>query len=266
MKPFSARPGLPVGLSGRRPAIGPDVRVEAWSTRALGALADVAATPVRRSARQIQYWMLNGIVRAGDAARVDPALSYELTYMADRPIGWERPKSMGHAHSRPAPRRPGYAEVCEVLEGLAGFIVQDLGPGPSATFAALVTARPGERVVLPPLLQHASVNLAGDPMVFSDVISRAIRTDYAPLASARGMTWLIDLDGIPRANPEYTHVPELLRFTAEEWSGPAARPLYSDYVEDPGSLDWIGNPDLFPERVPLLWARIEEVIARLEAS
>jgi oxalate decarboxylase/phosphoglucose isomerase-like protein (cupin superfamily) len=268
MKEFTAPAGIEVGLARRRPALGPGIRVDERAVRPLGAMGRVAATPVPAGSRRIQYWMLNSMVREADADRADPRLCYDFTFMADLPIGWERPKTLGHTHPRPAPGRLGFAEICEVLDGTVGFMVQDLLPGPRSTFAALVVGRPGDRVVLPPFLLHASINLAGAPAVFSDVIDRRIvegklPSDYNGVADAHGMAHFIDLDGADRPNPFYKEVPPLQRLTALEWSGPSPdRPLYRDYVEKPASLDWIIDPELFPERFPGLWARVREVAMR----
>ncbi len=268
MKQFSASPGLEVGLVRRRPSVAPGIRVDERSVRLLGAMRHVTATPVSPQSRRIQYWMLNSMVREADAGRVDPRLCYDFTFIPDRPIGWERPKTLGHSHPRPGPGRIGFAEVVEVLDGTVGFLIQDLLPGPRSTFAALVTGRPGDRVVLPPFLTHASINLSGDPCVFSDVIDRRIvegqlPSDYNPVAEARGMAYFVDLDGEARPNPFYKEVPPLQRFTVEEWSGPSRdRPLYQDYVENPGMFDWIIDPDLVPERFASVWARVADVEAR----
>jgi glucose-6-phosphate isomerase len=206
--------------------------------------------------------MLNGVILKRDTTCADPTLMYDLTFLPDRPIGWERPKTHGHVHSNPPDSPLGYPEIFEVLEGLAGFMIQDLKPGPSATYAALVTVGPGERVVLPPLLHHAAISLSGDPLVFSDVVSRACRPDYAPLAGAHGMAYLVDLSGRVQRNSAYTSIPPLVHVTAKEWCGLARRPLYVDFVEDPGSLEWISKPDLFPECFPELWARLAPVYSR----
>jgi oxalate decarboxylase/phosphoglucose isomerase-like protein (cupin superfamily) len=265
VKGFSAPAGIDVGLARRRPAVGSGIRVDERSVRRLGAMGSVTATPVAEHPRRVQYWMLNGMVREADSGRVDPRLCYDFTFMPDRPNGWERAKTLGHSHRRPAPGRLGFAEVIEVLEGVVGFLVQDLLPGPRATFAALVTGRPGDRVIMPPFLSHASINLAGDPCVFSDIIDRRVvagqvPSDYSDVARAHGMAWYIDLDGQARANPNYIGVPPLQRFTALEWSGPSPdRPLYHDYVEDARGFDWIVDPDLFPDRFPGLWARVKDV-------
>jgi oxalate decarboxylase/phosphoglucose isomerase-like protein (cupin superfamily) len=268
MKEFTAPAGIEVGLVRRRPALGPGIRVDERAVRRLGAMGRVAATPVPPRSRRIQYWMWNGMVREADTARVDPRLCYDFTFMADLPIGWERPKTLGHTHPRPAPGKLGFAEIVEVLDGTVGFMIQDLFPGPRSSFAALIVGKPGDRVVLPPFLLHASINLAGDPAVFSDVIDRRIvagqlPSDYNGVADAHGMAYFMDVDGAARPNPVYKDVPPLQRFTALEWSGPAPdRPLYGDYVQRPDDFDWIVDPGLFPVRFPTLWARVSDVATR----
>ena len=271
MKHLSAPAGIEIGLSQGRPAVGPGIRIDERATRRLCAMAPVSATPVSPSARRIQYWMLNGIVREEDASRVDPRLCYDFTYLPDRPVAWERCKTFGHSHPRPGPENLGFGEVLEVLEGTAGFLLQDLFPGPRSTYAALVTAQPGERVIFPPSLAHASVNLGSGQLVFSDIIDRRIverqlPSDYSKVAAARGLAYHSDLEGDARPNPTYLEVPPLPRFTAEEWSGPTPDlPLYRDYVERPDNWDWIHDPDLFPKRFPALWERVAGVITRMDA-
>ena len=265
MKGFSAPAGIDVGLVRGRPVVGPGITVTERAVRPLGAMGAVTALPVPGGSRRVQYWMLNGMVRESDAGRVDPRLCYDFTFIPDRPIGWERAKTLGHSHARPPEARLGFAEVIEIVEGTVGFIVQDILPGPRATYAALIVAGPGQRVVMPPFLSHASINLGGDPVVFTDVIDYRVvdgrlPSDYSRVAGAHGFAWFIDTDGRARRNPVYTEAPELQRFTALEWSGPwPDRPLYADYVTNPASLDWLLNPDLFPERFPDLWARVEDV-------
>jgi oxalate decarboxylase/phosphoglucose isomerase-like protein (cupin superfamily) len=200
--------------------------------------------------------MYNGVARTADLARIgSKAIRYDLTALAERPVGAERPKSAGHRHIG-----GGYAEVCEVLAGTAGFLIQDLGPGPASTYAALVTVRAGEWIVLPPFLHHVTISLAGDPLVFSNLIDRRSVGEYASVAGAGGFAWFVMADGGIVANPRYTSVPVMERYSAVEWSGPAGGPLYHTFVDDPDDFDWLSGPAEFRARHPEMQERLRPAL------
>jgi oxalate decarboxylase/phosphoglucose isomerase-like protein (cupin superfamily) len=248
MPDLSARAGLPLATARGRLVLGDGLTVEETGVRRLGQLASVAATPIDPASRRIQYWMYNGVAVEADLPRIGGLpIRYELTALADRPVGLERPKSAGHTHLG-----IGYAEVCEVLTGTAGFLIQDLRPGPSATYAALVTVAAGEWIVLPPYLHHVTISLGGDPLVFSNVIDRRSVGEYASVANAGGFAWFVMADGDVVANPRYSSVPTLERYSAVEWSGPASGPLYRAFVDDPGDLAWLSGPAEFRARHPAM--------------
>ncbi len=140
-------------------------------------------------------------------------------------------------------------------------------PGPAAwTTRHLRVARHRPswgRIVLPPILHHATISLAGDPLVFSDVIDRRSAGEYATIAAARGLAWFIGVDGTASPNPYYTSVPPLHRLDASDWSGASEGPLYRALVDDPSAFDWLGDPQLYRARFPALAARIEPVLALL---
>jgi glucose-6-phosphate isomerase len=253
--------GLPLRIDDHGLILDGSIAVEETAVRRLSELAPVAEDPTVATGDRIQYWMYNGVAATADLPRLGPLpMRYELTVLADRPIGRERPKSLGHVHVG------GYPEVCEVLAGTAGFLVQDLLPGPRATFAALVTVRPGERIILPPILHHGTISLAGDPLVFSDVIHRRSSGEYATIAAARGLAWFIDISGTAFPNPHYAGVPPLQRMDAIDWSGTSESPLYSAFVDDPSAFNWLGDPDRYRARFPALADRMEPVLAALPAD
>jgi len=256
MPDLSARAGLTLATARGRLVLGRDLTVEEAGVRRLGQLASVAAGPIDPASRRIQYWMYNGVAVETDLPRIGSLpLRYELTALADRPVGAERPKSAGHTHLG-----PGFAEVCEVLTGTAGFLIQDLRPGPSATYAALVTVAAGEWIVLPPYLHHVTISLGGDPLVFSNVIDRRSVGEYASVANAGGFAYFVMADGEVVANPRYTAVPVLERHTAADWSGPGDGPLYSAFVRDPGDFGWLSGPAEFRARHPAMQDRLRPAL------
>ena len=240
------------------------VNVEERSVRRRSGLRAVAADPSAAAGGAVQYWMWNGVAEAERVAELSRrAIRFELTSMADRPLGDERPKTSGHLHVRPALGRPIYPEVCQVLAGTAGFLVQDLGPGPSASYAALVVVGPGEWVILPPGLHHGTVNLAGDPLVFADVIARRATAGYAGLAAAHGFAHYILADGSTIPNPAYRDVPSLERITALEWSGLGSGAIYDTFVGDSEAFPWLQEPEMFATAFPDLAERIRPVLGRM---
>jgi glucose-6-phosphate isomerase len=256
---LSTRAGLDVRLSDGWLSVGPDVLVEEDRVRLLGELAGVAAATLGRSVRRREYRMLNGVRRVQDAHLDGLSLRYELTGMPGRPMGWEAAKTAGHVHVRPAGARLGYPEVVEVLHGEAGFLIADLQvdpSGPRSQRAWLVRARPGDWVVLPPVLAHVTIDLGAGPLVFSDVIDRRAAGLYDDVREARGFGWYIAADGELRPNPRYEMPPVIEQVSAVEWSGVAPGPLYEAFQRDPGAFAWLSDADGFAETRPALAKRL----------
>jgi glucose-6-phosphate isomerase len=261
---LTARAGLPVRIRRGWLSVASDVLVEEDLVRRLGELDAVAAEPVGRRARRREYRMLNGVRHVRDAHLDGLPLRYELTGMTGRPIGWEAAKTAGHVHVRPPGSRLGYPEIVEVLHGEAGFLVADLAmtpDGPRSSRAWLVRARPGDWVVLPPILAHVTVDLGAGPLVFSDVIDRRATGVYAGVREARGFGWYVGADGELRANPAYGSPPRLEEVPAAEWSGPAPGPLYEAFRDDPGRFAGLSDPDGFEAAAPALSGRLADVLA-----
>lgn len=247
----------------RRPRARPGLVIEERRTRRRSDLRPVALDPDAARGSAVQYWMWNGVAAAADEERLRRRdIRYELTIMAERPLGAERPKTSGHRHVRPAPGRPIFPEVCQVLAGTAAFVLQDLGPGPSSTYAALVVVEAGEWIALPPGLYHETVSLGGDPLIFADVIDRRAAAEYEALASARGFAHLVLSDGSTAPNPAYTKLPPLERWTASTWSPGLAGSLYEQYRDHPDAFGWLSEPEVFAARFPALAERLKPVLAR----
>jgi oxalate decarboxylase/phosphoglucose isomerase-like protein (cupin superfamily) len=238
-------PAIEYTIAETGPRLGPTAAAETQGTRLVGGLAKVAAVDVLESDARVQYWTFGDVAGNHDRAHIaDLPVMYDLTFLDSRPIGWEAAKTHGHVHTS------GHAEVYEVLEGVAGVFVQDLLPGPSATFAALIQAGPGETVVLPPRLHHASINLGDSMLVLADANARASNEMYEDLRDAGGMGYFIDIEGHAVANPAYDRVPPLRRLDARDWLESDLGPLYADLVSRPASFDWLCGEEGFWERFP----------------
>lgn len=239
-----------------RPRLGSSVRVQGQGIRRLGDLGAVTAVRVSASNQRIQYWTYTGVANDSHFAALGRLpVVYDLTFIANRPIGWERPKTHGHVHIAPDRQREGFAELYEVLHGQAGFLIQDLLPGPAAATVVLVEARIGQTVVIPPQAHHAVVNLGSAMLVLGDVVARSAQDEYESLRAARGMAYYLTVDGRAVPNPSYKDLPQLTRVRADEWSDASAGPLYAKLVERPADFAWLSQTGLFSSRFPELWHR-----------
>ena len=236
------------------PRLGPSVRAERSGARRIGELVDVTAIEVSPTDRRVQYWTFSCVGAARDQGRLAGLpLVYDMTFLSSSPVGWERAKTHGHVHL--GSEEMGFAELYEVLEGRAGILVQDLLPGPAASFAVLIEAEAGETVVIPPGLHHATINLGSTTLVLGDVVARSADDDYALVKRARGMAYYLGADGTARPNPTYLDVPSLECVPAAEWSDAPGIPLYMRLLSEPASLDWLSETERFPSRFPELSAR-----------
>ena len=240
-----------ISFRGRTPHLAARSTAERAGRRRYGELTPVAAVPPGRSAQRIQYWSFAGVTatKHREVLRASP-VSYDLTIIPARPMGWERPKTHGHVHVAPGSPGRSYPELYEVLEGRAGFLVQDLEPGPSSSFATLIEASAGDVVVLPAGFHHVSINLGSTTLVFADLVCRDSDDDYSLLRAAHGMAHYVGVDDGIVENPAYRTVPTLTRLSASEWAGSFDGPIYGHLLAGSPILDWLCTParDIDPLR------------------
>jgi oxalate decarboxylase/phosphoglucose isomerase-like protein (cupin superfamily) len=231
-----------------RPSLRPGVKAEHIGTRRVGDLAAVTAVQAGLGDKhRIQYWTFSGVTRAHE--QLPPDLSYDLTFVSSEPLGWECPKTHGHAHAE--------AELYEVLEGAAAFFVQDLQPGPAAEYVFLIEAEPGQCLVIPPFAQHITVNRGNSMLVVADLIARGAQHDYTQLSDAGGAAYYQHLDRDVIENPSYRRVPPLIRMSAADWSDAANDgPIYRRLVDRPADFAWLTRANGFAYRFPMLAHRL----------
>lgn len=230
-----------VVFRGGYPRLERNAAAEGAGVRRYADLSAVAAVPPGRSHRRAQYWWFSGVAVEGDRDAMDGSpVSYDLTVIAPRPMGWERAKTHGHVHRSVERPDLGFPEVYQVLQGHAGFLIQDLREGPRATFATLVEASAGEVAVIPPLVCHVTINLGDTALVVANAVCRAAVDDYAGVRAAHGMAHRISVDGETVPNPEYRECPDLRRVTAREWSTSVpGGSVYAAVASRSGSLAWL---------------------------
>jgi Thermophilic glucose-6-phosphate isomerase and related metalloenzymes len=147
---------------------------------------------------------------------------------------------------------------------VAHFLFQTLDPaGPGRWLAFYIEARAGDKVIIPPGLDHCTINPGPEPLLFSDVIAVGVNGIYDRFKAARGAAYLeVVQDDQTRfiPNPAYRTVPHLqkvppgeyphLRLTRDE-------PLYAVFLEERGACwPFLADPSQFWAYFPdLAWLR-----------
>jgi glucose-6-phosphate isomerase len=169
-------------------------------------------------------------------------------------------KTLGHIHDPEPDSMVDYPEICEVLLGTAHFLLQKLDPGgPFARDVFYVVVKTGEKIIIPPGYDHLTINPGPGPMLFSDVIARAVSTNYTKMKKSGGGAYLeVEENGQPCfiPNPRYRQATPLRQ--ARPLSFPElyltpGQPLYQTFRETCGSSwPFLWEPGRFNKLFPEL--------------
>jgi glucose-6-phosphate isomerase, archaeal len=210
---------------------------------------------------RVAYEMINGVVAAEDVDRLAGLpVRYELTFFPALKIGQEYVKTLGHIHLPERVSGIDHPEICEVLAGRAHFFFMRLNPdGKSAERAFYVELTTGQKIIIPPGYEHLTINPGPGPMLFSDVVARAVGGNYERMKAARGAVYLeVERDQksafIP--NPHYHSHPTLTQVYPKEFPQiglVSAEPLYTTFRRTRGEgWEFLWRPETYPQYFPEL--------------
>ncbi|MGH9612957.1 MAG: cupin domain-containing protein, partial [Bryobacteraceae bacterium] len=164
----------------------------------------------------------------------------------------------GHVHRVSPFSGWSTTEIFEIWQGRALIYMQErLDNEPGRCFA--VDARPGDRVIVPPVWAHAVISAdARKPLVFGAWCDRDYGFVYDGVRARGGLAWfpLLGNGGIAwSANPRY-HPGELIVRPARKYAElalDASIPLYDHVERKPEAIQWVSRPDLLRD----VWPRFE---------
>ncbi len=206
------------------------------------------------------YSIVMDVGRKSDRAAMEQRmLLFGVVAYASGRLGDEPVRSQGHIHAVAPHCDSSTPELFEIWEGSAIIYAQERATDdPGRCFA--VTARPGDKVVVPPDWAHCVIN--ADPerrMIFGAWCHRQYGFVYDQVRAHGGLAWfpLIAEDKSIRweANSRY-HRSEITVRPAREYPELGLEhevPIYQKFVSDPDSLQWISQPSTAEE----LWKRFE---------
>lgn len=281
MVDLSSRAGLPIYLDGEKLVFGDGVVVRESKTRTRAELEPVARDPRACVPRDdVQYWMWNDVARAQDMTRLkENAVQYELTLLSARALGDEKSKTLGHVHNTvQTPRvsqtlgvyNPTFAEIFEVLHGTAHFVFFTLDESEArATFFGMTEANAGTQLVCSPNLYHLTINARTEPLLFADLISRRAHGIYDTVKAMRGAPYYeLESESSAARQRGWSQADRTIRgdwIRNQNWKATVpfaqyspfhlkfGRPLYTQFVLDPASFDWLDDPLAFYQKFPRAW-------------
>lgn len=175
-----------------------------------------------------------------------------VAYAAGR-IGDEPVRSQGHVHAVAPHCGWSTPELFEIWEGRAIIYAQERATdNPGRCFA--VTANVGDKVVVPPIWAHCVIN--ADPerrMVFGAFCDRQYGFVYDDVRAHGGLAWFPVLNQRNeiswKVNPEYGKSDLSVRSPRiySELGVNAKLAMYEQFSRDPGSLQWVSEPQSVKE-------------------
>lgn len=191
------------------------------------------------------YFMYRDLsLSEADAAWLrEERLRYDMTVIPARVLCGEFVKTKGHFHPE-NPRGARYPEIYEVLGGAACFLLQDRGPSD----VVAITARAGEKVVVPPGYGHVTLNMARVTLTMVNMVSTAFESLYGDYEERQGAAYYAFAGRGFVPNPRYGNPPPLRVLRARDLTVPRGfpgEPLYR-WIGNRDALGFLNHPEEYP--------------------
>ncbi|TGC10985.1 glucose-6-phosphate isomerase family protein [Methanolobus halotolerans] len=190
------------------------------------------------------YYMYRDLYRnKSDLEKIkEHNLRYDITIIPPKMLGREYVKTAGHYHPFVPGTTLSYAEVYQVLEGTATYLLQKQ-EGDMITDVMVYVAEKGDCVVIPPDYGHITINATGETLKMANWVARDFSSVYEPIKELSGAAYYLLVDGFI-TNPDYAEVPPIrTRETTDypELGLSAGKDMY-DLVDDIGKLEFLTRP------------------------
>lgn len=183
-----------------------------------------------------------------EAARFG-SIRYDITRILAMDLGGEKNKTYGHVHPE-SESGAAWPEVYEVLSGAAHFLLQKIAPL-GVEDAILLSAKEGERLVIPPGYGHVTINAGKVDLVLANLVSDGFEADYSLFGERQGACYYEKTDGKLVRNANYGGDFALRKMPAMEFSSEYG--CFAPFVESslleaakvPKNLLFLEKPELF---------------------
>ncbi len=196
------------------------------------------------------YWMYRQVARLADLGLLNElGLIHNITVIRPGQIGSEYIKTVGHYHSIKPGTDVAYPEVYEVLQGEATFLLQRATEIPGKVDdVVVITAHPGDKVIMPPGYGHITINASDEYLVMSDLVAAANASEYGDIKRLQGGAYFHINAGSEAwvRNRKYTATPPRRRVTARnypEFHLSSDEPMYQTLIDRPASFRFLTHPE-----------------------
>ncbi len=202
------------------------------------------------------YYMYRGLSLADDSSSIKAAgLRYDITAIRPGTISGEFVKTVGHYHPEKTGTGFTWPEVYEVLFGRAHYLLQRHRPDRPDQLESvfLITARPGDKVLIPPGFGHITTNPGDDFLIMSNWVAEGFSSLYEPIKQMKGGAYFeLKINEVSEfiPNSHYPQLPLLKRCPVtpvEEFKLITGLPLYSVFKENNEVFRFLTHPEEYTE-------------------
>ncbi|MBC7086071.1 MAG: glucose-6-phosphate isomerase [Methanomethylovorans sp.] len=172
-------------------------------------------------------------------------LRYDITVIPPQMLGREYIKTAGHYHPNVPGTAVSYAELYQVLEGEANYLLQKMAEGKVAD-VVVIEAKAGDIILVPPGYGHITINASDKVLKMANWVCREFSSLYEPIKNHAGAAYYLLESGYVQ-NPKYPEVPPIrfLRPVDTLILGLAKCEDMYNLVSNLDRLDFLKNPHLY---------------------
>lgn len=169
-------------------------------------------------------------------------LRYDITIIPPAMLGDEYVKTAGHYHPLVPGQDVSYAELYQVLEGEATYLLQK-AEGDKIVDVLVCEAKAGDLALVPPGYGHITINNSDDTLKMANWVCRDFESLYEPIKKLFGGAYYLLTSGFEK-NPDYEEVPDIRFIKPMDYPEAGlfcGEDMYG-IVDDIGKLDFLVHP------------------------
>ncbi|MGB9732846.1 MAG: glucose-6-phosphate isomerase family protein [Candidatus Micrarchaeales archaeon] len=168
-------------------------------------------------------------------------IRYDITVLRPVMLGEEFNKTLGHYH-KIAEKGLSYPELYEVLDGDALYLLQK--PLKAKTEVVLISAKKGDKVLIPPNYGHITINVGRSDLVMANLVSSEFESDYKPIIEKKGGAVYVLRNKEIVFNNNYGNIKLEIRDGPEEYSIDLEGDILHSFIEEPEKFRFLNKPSL----------------------